>query len=143
VRKGHTEWQFVKLHTRHFIDLAVDTRSADSFMADIMAQLPPQDRVTDAVCRLRLTYPADWETLLDEVALNAYFSPALSFQIQKHRLSDRRARLGDTAAVESLSPAELLDQYWQTIGLDDEEAAAMQALVGDILRDLDEEPVNA
>jgi len=143
VGKGHSEWQFVKLNTRHFIDLAVDTRDADSFMADIMAQLPPQERVTDAVCRLRLTYPADWETLLDEAALNTYFSPALSFQIQKHRLSGRRARLGDTAAVESLSPAELLDQYWQTIGLDDGEAAAMQTLAGNILRDLDEEPVNA
>jgi DNA repair protein SbcD/Mre11 len=143
VSKGQTNWRFVKLKTRRFIDLKLETRSADSFMADIMAQLPDADKVADAVCRLRLTYPADWETLLDEAALQAYFSEALSFQIQKERLSGRRARLGDTAAVESLSPAELLAQYWQTVGLEEGETAVMQQLAQEILRDLEEEAAPA
>jgi exonuclease SbcD len=139
VSKGQTDWRFVKLKTRRFIDLKLETGSADSFMADIMAQLPDPARVADAVCRLRLTYPVEWETLLDEAALQAYFSEALSLQIQKERLSGRRARLGDTAAVESLAPADLLAQYWQTVGLDEGETAVMQQLAQEILRDLEEE----
>ena len=61
------------------------------------------------------------------------FSEAFSFQIQKNRESYRRSRLGDTVAVEALSPRELLGQYWKTIGLEEKEAAAMQTLAKTIL----------
>lgn len=133
VRKGSTAWEFVSLKTRRFIDLSVDTPSADSFMADLLAQLPEKTAVADAICRVQLTYPRDWEPLLDENAILDYFADAFSIQVQKHRLTEKRARLGDTADVESLTPAELLATYWRTIDLDEAEAAAMQALAEAVL----------
>lgn len=133
VSKGHTEWTFMHLQTRPFIDLKPETRDPDTFMADILAQLPPEAALQDAVCRVQLTYPRDWETLLDEKAIAERFRGAFSFQLQKHRLAEKRARLGDTLSVESLTPAELLDTYWRTIGLEESEIQAMQTLAQEIL----------
>jgi hypothetical protein len=133
VSRGHTNWEFVKLQTRRFIDLKAETRHAESFMADLLAQLPLPAEVAGAICRVQLDYPVDWEPLLDEGALNEHFREALTIQVQKHRRSARRARLGDTMAVESLTPNELLDQYWQTVGLAEEETAVMQELARELL----------
>jgi hypothetical protein len=74
-----------------------------------------------------LRYPRDWEPLLDERVILDHFEEAFSIQLQKHRLDEKRARLGDTAAVETMTPLELLEIYWQTTDLDAEETAVMQA----------------
>ncbi|MBE2222299.1 MAG: exonuclease SbcCD subunit D [Anaerolineae bacterium] len=136
VSRGHTDWDFVGLKTRRFLDLKIDTEIADTFMADIMAQLPASEKLAGAVCRVQLTYPRDWESLLDEKAIQEHFSEALSVQIQKHRQLEKRTRLGDTLAVESLTPQELLNTYWQTIGLDAEEAGVMQGLAEEVLGEI-------
>ncbi len=133
IGRGQTEWQFKKLKTRRFIDIKIDSANADTFMADIMSQLPSQSMIAGAICRVQLSYPRDWEPLLDENALNDYFAAALSVQIQKHRHLEKRARLGDTVAVEELTPADLLATYWRASGLDEAEIETMQALAADVL----------
>jgi len=133
VSRGKTFWSFEKLDIRRFIDLKVEPAAAESFMRDILARLPQPEHLAGAICRLQLSYPRDWESLLDETALHLHFAEALSFQIQKHRLAEKRARLGDAAAVESLSPLELLNLYWQSVGMADEDAAALQTLAQQIL----------
>ncbi len=137
VSKGKTTWQFVKLHTRRFIDLEIETDSAETFMADVMRQLPKEDEVVGAVCRVRLSYPRDWEPLVDELAINGRFKEALSLQIQKNRQMDNRARLGDTVGVENLTAEELLEQYWRTIDMETAEMEAMQKLAEEVFVDLD------
>ncbi|MFZ0544413.1 MAG: exonuclease SbcCD subunit D [Candidatus Promineifilaceae bacterium] len=137
ISRGKTEWQFIKLHTRRFLDIKVETRSAETFMADVMQQLPKEEEVVGAVCRVRLSYPRDWEPLVDEVAIANRFKEALSLQIQKNRLTDKRARLGDTAGIESLNSEELLGQYWRTIDLDTAETEVMQKLAKEIFIDVD------
>ncbi len=128
ISKGHTNWDFIGLKTRRFLDIKIDTADADTFMADIMRQLPDAEKVAGAVCRVQLTYPRDWESLLDEKAIQDHFSEALSVQIQKHRQLEKRTRLGDTLAVEAMTPEQLLTTYWKTVGLDEAEAGVMQAL---------------
>ncbi|MCA9973176.1 MAG: exonuclease SbcCD subunit D [Anaerolineales bacterium] len=140
VEKGCTDWAFVPLKTRRFIDLRVETPAADTFMMDVMAQLPEATAVNDAICRVQLTYPRDWEPLLDEKAVLDHFETAFSIQLQKHRLTEKRARLGDTADVESLTPVELLATYWRSVELDDAETEAMQALAKEILAEADGPP---
>jgi len=133
--RGTTRWRFVKLKTRSFVDLKSTAVSAESFMDDIVSSLPRKIDVAGAVCRLQLTYPRDWEPLLDEVTITDYFSDALSFHIQKHRTSPKRSRLGDTVAVEALSPIELLDQYWQTVDMDESETIILREMAASILDD--------
>ncbi|MEM7111744.1 MAG: exonuclease SbcCD subunit D [Chloroflexota bacterium] len=137
IARGKTEWRFVKLKTRPFYSFEPVIEEADSFMADIMAQLPDANKVEGAICRVQLTYPRDWEPLLDEKAIADHFHLAFSIQIQKQYALEKRSRLGDTIAVESLTPDELLEKYWQTIELDRDEAAAMQTLAKEILGELE------
>jgi DNA repair protein SbcD/Mre11 len=133
VDRGQTKWEFMPLETRRFIDLKLETRHADTFMADIERQLPPPAEVEGAICRVQLRYPRDWEPLLDERVILAHFETAFSIQLQKQRQDEKRARLGDTAAVETMSPTELLDIYWQTTDLDSEEITALQQLAQEVL----------
>lgn len=133
IAKGQTTWTFKRLKTRQFFDIAVTPTEADSFMAEVMAALPEQSRVIDAICRVRLNYPREWEPLVDEAAIEAHFAEALQIQIQKHREVGKRARLGDTAGVEELPPEELLALYWQTADVETEEAEALQTLAKEIL----------
>jgi exonuclease SbcD len=133
VGKGHTEWDFIKLKTRRFVDVKIDTPTAETFMEEVMRGLPDRNRIDEAICRVQLSYPRDWESLLDEKAIVDHFANAFSLQIQKHRQVEKRARLGDTTAVEALLPLELLDKYWRTTGLESEEAEAMQKLAQEVL----------
>ncbi|MBK8984516.1 MAG: exonuclease SbcCD subunit D [Chloroflexi bacterium] len=133
VSRGKTEWAFQRLNTRRFLDMKVDTAVADTFMADIMRQMPAPEKVAGAICRVQLSYPQDWEPLLDENALNDYFATALSVQIQKHRHLEKRARLGDTVAVEELTPADLLAAYWRSSGMGQAEIEEMQVLAAEVL----------
>ncbi|MEW5987886.1 MAG: exonuclease SbcCD subunit D [Chloroflexota bacterium] len=133
ISRGQTTWQFRPLPVRRFIDLKIETPSADTFMADVFRQLPEAAEVKEAICRVQLEYPRDWEPLVDERAIAERFTEAFSFQLFQHRQMDKRARLGDLVAVEALSPEELLALYWPTISLDVEETAAMQALAKEVL----------
>ena len=133
VSRGHTDCAFIKLQTRPMLDIPVDTPAQETFMADILEQLPEAETVRNAICRVRLTYPANWEPLLDENMIIDRFRTAFSLQIHKRRLSERRARLGDTLDVESLSPIELLEKYWLAEGLSDDEIDGLKTLAAEIL----------
>lgn len=138
ISKGHAAWRFERLKTRRFLDIVVDTPGAESFMEDVMRQLPLEEETDGAICRVQLNYPRDWEPLVDEKAIATRFTGALSLHIQKHRQTEKRARLGDTVGVESLSPLQLLEMYWQTIELEGEEAGQMQAIAREVLSAVDD-----
>jgi hypothetical protein len=87
---------------------------------------------------VQLTYPADWESLLDEKAIFEHFREAFSIQIQKQRQMERRARLGESAQVETMTPEELLATYWRTKEVDEPEIVAMLALAKEVLADVGE-----
>ncbi len=133
VAVGDSRWRFEPLNTRRFLDFAPDAPSADTFMEDVLRQLPEPEEVAGAVCRVQLTYPREWEPQVDEPVIARRFEQALSFQLVKHRTVEKRARLGDTVAVEKMTPLELLETYWQTIDLDADEAERLQALAKEVL----------
>ncbi|MCB8943026.1 MAG: exonuclease SbcCD subunit D [Ardenticatenaceae bacterium] len=139
VSKGKTEWEFVKLKTRRFLDIPIQVTVSNTTTDEILAQLPEPEKVADAICRVQLTYPADWESLLDERAILAHFEPAFSIQVQKNRLVERRARLGESAQVETMTPEELLGTYWRTKEFEEAEIEAMLALAKEVLTAVGEE----
>lgn len=130
---GKTDWQFIRLDTRRFLDYTIETREADTFMADILNQLPLEDEVADAICRVTLSYPQEWEPMLDEREINGRFKQALDLKLVKNYVIQERIRLGDTVAFKSLSPLELLDKYWGTKEFSPEEASELQSLAQEIL----------
>ncbi len=138
--KRKTDWTFMPLKTRRFIDLKLDTPDSETFMADIMGQLPDPKRLSQAVCRVQLNYPRDWEPLLDEAQILSHFEKAHSIQIIKHTEKAKRTRLGETVDVDEMSPLELLDTYWSTMGMEPDEAEILQSMAKDIFAELEEDP---
>ena len=121
------------------MDFPLQVTASNMTTDELLTQLPEPDQVADAICRVQLTYPADWESLLDERAILAHFGQAFSIQVQKNRLVERRARLGESAQVEAMTPEELLATYWRTKEFEEEEIEAMLTLAKEVLTDIDEE----
>jgi exonuclease SbcD len=135
VGKGDTHWEFRMLDTRRFIDPDPITPRTEHFMEDVLGQLPAAEDVADAICRVRLSFPRDDEPLLDERAILDHFKDAFDIKIQKHYLTNKRSRLGDTAGVEAMTPLELLETYWLSEELDGEEIEVMLGLAKEVLAD--------
>jgi exonuclease SbcD len=112
VGKGHTEWRFVPLETRPFLDIPIAIDDADGFMDYLMSRLPAADTVAGAICRLRLEYAHEHDPLLDEPAIRDHFAGAFDLRLIKHRVSTDRSKLSQLVAMETLSPYETLNYYW-------------------------------
>lgn len=138
IDKGETQWEFVPLETRPFKDLRISLENSETVMEDILRQIPGQRQIEGAVVRLQLTYPAEWEALIDDAAIQSALQPALESRIVRDRLTESRARLGDTVNVATFAPAQLLDLYWKTIEMGEKEASQLQALGEEIIRSVDE-----
>ncbi len=138
VSRGKTEWEFVPLKTRPFVDLAVAPQRAETATDEILASLPRPEKLEGAIVRLQISYPADWETQIDDAAIQRALAPALEARLVKNRQTENRARLPDTAGVETLAPAELLALYWKAEGTDPAEAEQLQALGQEIIRTVDQ-----
>lgn len=96
---------------RKFIDRRTTLTSSEEATKQLIAALPSQKEMSDAIVRLVVEYPREWDTLIDEPALRKYAEDAFEFHFVKRPQSESRARLPDGQVVSSLSPLELLDQY--------------------------------
>jgi exonuclease SbcD len=112
VGKGHTEWRFVPLETRPFLDIPIAINETEGFMDYLMSRLPTTDTIADAICRLRLEYAHENDPLLDEQAIRDHFAGAFDLRLIKHRVSTDRSKLSQLVAMETLSPYETLNYYW-------------------------------
>jgi exonuclease SbcD len=138
VSRGGTNWQFIVLPTRQLLDLPIRLEDPETVMDDILRRLPRPERLEGAIVRLRLSYPAEWEVLIDDSAIRNALEPTFECHIAKFRLREDRSRLGDAASVETLTPMELLDRYWKAIEMDENQVEQLHALGTEIIRTVDE-----
>ena len=59
-----------------------------------------------------MEYPREWDTLIDETALRKYTEDAFEFHLVKRPQSEARVRIAEGQVVSSLSPLDLLSQYF-------------------------------
>lgn len=133
VERGKTTYRFMPLDTRPFIDCRIVTSDPGQFMATILTQLPRQDKIPGAICRVRIEFPQQYEPLLDEKAIRDHFQEAFDLRLIKHRLGEDRSRLPKDMAIESLGPLDLLATYWQAKHKDPAEIQALLHLAGEVL----------
>lgn len=133
VSRGHTEWRFIELDTRPFHDQPVLLEEAEGFMDKLMSYLPSPDKISGAICRLRLEYPHELDALLDERPIREHYADAFDLRITKNRTGGQKAKLGALVAVESLGPYELLQLYWLSKGHTDVEVDELSALAEEVL----------
>jgi exonuclease SbcD len=127
VEKGKTKLE----HTRPFIDCVVTLESAENVTASLIAALPKN--MKDAIVRLSVYYPREWDSLIDEAALRRHTDEAFEFQLNKRPQLGSRIRLPANQTVGSLSPLELLEQYWLAGHVDPSEQGEMNELARGIL----------
>lgn len=136
VQKGETLVAWRKLGgVRPFIDRRVELKSGQSVNEDLRSALPRPKDIKDAILRLIVEYPREFDSLIDEPALRKYTAQAFEFHLIKRPQVEGRIRLPADQTVSSLSPLDLLDQYWRAAKLDkSEDVEALQKLAQEIIK---------
>jgi len=134
VARGKTRVEWRKLENiRPFVDRRVELKSAENATEVLKAILPSPDEMEGAIVRLIVEYPREWENLIDEQALRTNAARAFEFHLVKRPQVEARIRLPADQTASSLSPLELLEQYWRASHTDEGEAEALQNLAREIV----------
>ena len=132
VEKGETQVEWRKLEgVRPLIDRRAVLESGENVTEMLKSALPEPEKLEGAIVRLVIEYPREWDTLIDDVALRKYAENAFEFHLVKRPQVEARIRLPADQTVSSLSPLDLLDQYWRASHTED--ADELQKLAQEIL----------
>ncbi|MBN1304737.1 MAG: exonuclease SbcCD subunit D [Anaerolineales bacterium] len=139
VTRGKTQVEWRRLdNVRPFIDRSVTLTSDQDVTQTLTSALP--ENLEGAIVRLTITYPREWESLIDETALRDDASEAFEFHLVKRPRVETRIRLPEDQNISSISPMELLEKYWLSMHINDqEELKALQELAKEVLSAEEEE----
>jgi exonuclease SbcD len=136
VARGLTRVQWHKLENiRPFIDRRVTLESAEDVTGTLKAALPDVEKLNGAIVRLTVDYPREWDTLIDEPALRRTTEGAFEFHLVKRPKIEARIRLSADQTVSSLGPLELLDQYWRTNSVGEDEMDSLQKIAKEVIEE--------
>jgi len=108
-----TEVEWIQLAgVRKFIDRRTSLTSGEETTNQLKQALPSPKEMSGAIIRLVVDYPREWDTLIDESALRKYAADAFEFHFVKRPQIESRARIDEGQGVSSLSPMDLLEQYF-------------------------------
>ncbi len=134
VIQGKTKLDWHKLENiRPFVDQYLKLTSKDKITDQILKALPSSDLLKDAIIRLVLEYPRAWDPLIDEPAIRELVKDSFEFHFVKQPQSEVRIRLPKDRAIGSLSPEELLDQYWKISQTPEDEIKSLNKLTQEII----------
>ena len=114
IEKGKdTQVEWIQLTgARKFIDRRTVLRSNENVTEALKDALPNPKEMSEAIVRLSVEYPREWDTLIDETALRKYAENTFEFHLVKRPQSESRVRIAEGQVVSSLSPLDLLAQYF-------------------------------
>lgn len=142
VDRGHTkaEWRELK-DVRPFYEysLHLDPQDGDFAIPERMRKaLPPPADLAGAVVRFQIEYPREWEALIDETVLRSHQSAALDFRLIKRPQSAARIRLPAGQVISSMTPLDLLAQYWDGLHVDGPERESLQTIAAQVFQEVKE-----
>lgn len=128
-----TQVEWIKLEgTRPFIERRAVVGSSENVTGFLKSQLPRE--MSGAIVKLVVEYPREWEALIDEAALRKEAEEAFEFHFVKKPKTEARVRIPEGQVVSSMSPLDLLGQYFTSSkveGADDLQALAREIMAGD------------
>lgn len=134
VDNGKTEYEWRKLlNIRPIHDQFLEVTDQEDMTGQAIDALPEPKVMEDAIVRLVLEYPRAWAPLIDERAIQEYAVEAFEFHLVKRPQMEERIRLPQDQVVGDMTPAELLEKFWQASHVPEEDVAALQALAAEIL----------
>lgn len=108
-----TEVEWIQLTgVRKFIDRRATIESSENVTDFLKAKLPKPKEMSEAIVRLVVEYPREWDSLIDESALRKHAADAFEFHFVKRPQIESRVRIDEGQVVSSLSPLDLLGQYF-------------------------------
>jgi exonuclease SbcD len=136
---GDTKVQWRKIEgTRPFIERYAIVQSSENVTEFLTFNLPKPRDMTGAIVRLTVEYPRELDVLIDETALRRYAEHAFEFHLVKKPKVEARVRIPQGQAISSLSPLDLLTQYFDSAKIN--EAEDLRELAQQIIyEDSDEE----
>ena len=130
VARAETKFEWKKIEgTRPFIERRAVLRSGENVM-EVLTKALSGD-LSDAIVKLVVEYPRDLDTLIDESALRKYVDGVFEFHLVKRPQIEARVRIPEGQVVSSMSPLELLSQYFDSAKTED--ADELQKLAQEII----------
>jgi DNA repair protein SbcD/Mre11 len=120
---------------RKFIDRRTVLRSSENVTEALKEALPKPKEMSAAILRLVVEYPREWDSLIDESALRKYAEDTFEFHLVKRPQSEARVRIPEGQVVSSLSPLDLLEQYFDAAKISN--ADELRKLAQEIIADED------
>lgn len=118
---------------RKFIDCRTVLNSSEEATQALMDAMPQPKEMSGAIVRLVVEYPREWDSLIDESALRKYAKDVFEFHLVKRPQSEARVRIPEGQVVSSLSPLELLGQYFDSAKVTN--ADELKSLAREIIAD--------
>jgi exonuclease SbcD len=141
IEKGHAEvdWRELK-HIRPFITREVTLEKPDDVNVQIKAAFPSPSMIKDAILRIIIHYPEEFEALINDNEIRALGEPAFEFQLIKRPQRESRARLPEGEVATEKSMSELLEIYLKATDTEitSEKIASLQALAKKIIEPADD-----
>jgi len=135
VTRGRADIEWKKIEgTRPFIECWASLKSSENVTGFLKSQLPKN--MSDAIVKLIVEYPREWDALIDESALRKYAEKAFEFHLVRKPKVAARVRIPEGQVVSSMSPLDLLEQYFDSAKVNDKDD--LQKLAREILADEDD-----
>jgi exonuclease SbcD len=114
IERNRTDIRQVDLPGRRFIDRMIEITSEAEVQAQILSALPDEDAMKDAMVRLVVRYPREWEPMIDEPAVRRAAEKAFEFHFIRRPVAQARIRLPEDVQIAALTSPELLDIFWKS-----------------------------
>ncbi|HSG45999.1 MAG TPA: exonuclease SbcCD subunit D [Anaerolineales bacterium] len=138
ISRGGTTFKWKKIEgTRPFIErrailkhvLSRDEGPSENVMEVLTKTL--SGNLSDAIVKLVVEYPRELDTLIDESALRKHVEGVFEFHLVKRPQIEARVRIPEGQVVSSMSPIDLLEQYFDSAKV--ENADELQKLAQEII----------
>lgn len=134
ISNHHTDYRFHELHTRAMYNIQYEAKDAETMQQDMLDILPSGDAAQDAMIRLTITYPHEFESKFSERELRKQVEGALDFQLKRKPIYENRMRI-QSKNISSLTSRDLLTTYCHITNTSETETEALCALADDIFRE--------
>ncbi|BBB47305.1 metallophosphoesterase family protein [Pelolinea submarina] len=132
IERGHAEMQEHLLRGRKFFDHVAKLENPETVNQDILKAFPGEKQLADAIFRLVVYYPREWDALIDESDIRRKAESAFEFHFIRRPQIQARIRLPQDKSVSEIPPIEVLNRYWDVIPAKGRDTQALNKLAEDI-----------
>jgi len=137
IERNRTRFRQVDLPGRRFIDREIELTNEADVQGQIVSALPDSEALKNAMVRLVVRYPREWEALIDEPAIRRSAEKAFEFHFIRRPIVQARIRLSEHTQIASLTPQELLEIFWKTNPPAGQDTADLMNLASDIIHGIE------